>query len=309
MRERRSLWSVGRRYAAGIDVNSRGVRVVLLSRRRGVAGRVRIDALALEPLPAGAYTGDAEGDWASVAQALTKALARARRAGRCRVSRAVMALPEAALTVASVELGAAGLRAESVVLAAAEQATGLARDTLACDWRQGEAGAATFAAAARAQVDARLEAAAAAGVALTAVDGDTFAAMRALRLVLAREVPGCTPCLAMWIGDGGVHGWLVDDGRVTQVISYPTPEHADLADALRELAQTGAPAYALVAGEIGEPGGARLALADLADLLGCAARPFECVSLCEPGWPVDEALARDPGFAVAVGLALRGVDE
>jgi hypothetical protein len=221
----------------------------------------------------------------------------------------VMALPEAALTVASVELGAAGLRAEPIVLAAAEQVTGLARDTLACDWRPGEAGAATFAAAARAQVDARLEAAAAAGVALTAIDGDTFAAMRALRLVLAREAPGCTPCLAMWIGDGGVHGWLVDNGRVIEAISYPTPEHADLADALRDLARTGAPVHALVGGEIGEPGGARLALADLADLLGCEARPFGCVSLCEPGWPVDEALARDPGFAVAVGLALRGVDE
>jgi Tfp pilus assembly PilM family ATPase len=325
MRERRSLWSVGRRGpagvggapprggAAGIDVTPRGVRVALLSRRRGVAGRARVDALAAEPLPAGAYTGAADGDWAAVGRALAAALERARAAGRCRVSRAVMALPEAALTVAAVDLGAAGAhdgaRAEPAVLAAAEQATGLARDTLACDWRPGAAGATVFAAAERAHVDARLEAAATAGVALTAIDGEPFAALRALRFVAARETPGGAPCLAIWIGEAGVHGWLVDGGRVAQAIGYPTPEHADLADALRELARAGAPAYALIAGEIGGPDGARLALADLADLLGCAARPFGCVSLCEPGQPVDETLVRAPAFAVAVGLALRGVDE
>jgi Tfp pilus assembly PilM family ATPase len=311
MRERRSLWSVGRRSAAGIDVSPRGVRVALLSRRRGVAGHARVDALAAEPLPSGVYTGEAEGDWAAVGRAAKLALERACRAGRCRVTRAVMALPDAALTVESVDLtpagwgGDGGAGAAPLVLAAAEQATGLARETLACDWRSGEAGAVTFAAAARAQVDARLEAAAVAGVTLTAIDGESFAALRALRLVAAREGPVAAPCLALWAGATGLHGWLIEGGQVVQGFRYPAPEHADLADALREVARTGAPRCALVGGELD----ACLELADLADLLGCATRPFGCVALCEPGRLVDAALVRAPGFAVAVGLALRGVGE
>ncbi len=47
--QRRSWWSVGRRFAAGIDVNRRTVRIAVLSRRaRG--GAVRLEALDAEPL-------------------------------------------------------------------------------------------------------------------------------------------------------------------------------------------------------------------------------------------------------------------
>ncbi|KGW67996.1 hypothetical protein Y042_5695 [Burkholderia pseudomallei MSHR1357] len=73
--QRRSWWSVGRRFAAGIDVNRRTVRIAVLSRRaRG--GAVRLEALDAEPLPAGAFDEPADADWAAVAAAMAAALGR-----------------------------------------------------------------------------------------------------------------------------------------------------------------------------------------------------------------------------------------
>ncbi|WP_323121891.1 pilus assembly protein PilM [Burkholderia alba] len=315
MRERRSLLSVGRRFAAGIDVSPRAVRVAVLSRRRVSRSRVRVDALAVEPLPAGAFAVTGDGDWAAVARALSAAMDRVRSA-RCRSAlHGVMALPRAALTLASLDLHRMALRdgahahVEPAALAAAERATGQARDALALDWRVEGPGAATVVATARAHVDTRVEAAASAGVALVAIDGEPYAALRAIRHVARREASVGEPYLAIWVGCGGVHGWLVAAGRVEREICYPAPEHADLADALRGLAQTGAARCAFVAGDAELLGGARISLADVADLLGCVVLPFECAGLCHPARPAGDALARSPAFAVAVGLALRGVFE
>ncbi len=127
-------------------------------------------------------------------------------------------------------------------------------------------------------------------------------------LSAAREVDAGEPYLGVWIGESGVHGWLVSADAVAAQIRYPAPEHADLADALRELARAGAPRCAFVAGDPEWLGGARISLADVGDLLGCIVLPFECAA-GGPLGAVDDGLAHSPGFGVAVGLALRGVFE
>ncbi|ABN91809.1 type IV pilus biogenesis protein PilM [Burkholderia pseudomallei] len=314
--QRRSWWSVGRRFAAGIDVNRRTVRIAVLSRRaRG--GAVRLEALDAEPLPAGAFDEPADADWAAVAAAMAAALGRVppmRPAGWVRRTMAgVMALPAGAFSSATLAWPRADAAAavEPAVRAAAERLTGLARDALAVDWCVNDGGAASelvFATAAHVHLDVRIEAAASAGVELVAIDGEPPAALRAIRHVAAREVDSGEPYLGVWIGESGVHGWLVSADAVAAQIRYPAPEHADLADALRELARAGAPRCAFVAGDPEWLGGARISLADVGDLLGCIVLPFECAA-CGPLGAVDDGLAHSPGFAVAFGLALRGVFE
>ncbi|AJY30711.1 hypothetical protein BTM_1667 [Burkholderia thailandensis 34] len=313
----RSWWSVGRRFAAGIDVSRRAVRIAVLSRRVG-GGTVRLEALDAEPLPAGAFAEPADADWTAVAAAMTAALGRApqvRPAGLARRTMAgVMALPEGAFSSStlawpSAETAAAAI--EPAVRAAAERLTGLARDALAVDWCVNDAGASqevAFATAAHVHLDARIEAAASAGVELVAIDGEPPAALRAIRHVAAREVDDGEPYLGVWIGEGGVYGWLVSADTVAAQIRYPAPEHADLADALRELARAGAPRCAFIAGDPEWLGGAQISLADVGDLLGCIVLPFECAAGGTLG-AVDDGFARSPGFAVAFGLALRGVYE
>ncbi|AOJ67444.1 MULTISPECIES: pilus assembly protein PilM [Burkholderia] len=314
--QQRSWWSIGRRFAAGIDVNRRAVRIAVLSRRaRG--GTVRLEALDAEPLPAGVFDESADADWTAVAAAMTAAFDRApqvRRAGVAqRTIAGVMALPDGAFSTATLAWPReeAGAAVEPAVRAAAERLTGLARDALAVDWCVNDAAATrevAFATAAHVHLDVRIEAAASAGIELVAIDGEPLAALRAMRHVAAREIDEGEPYLGVWIGESGVHGWLVSAGAVTAQIRYPAPEHADLADALRELARAGAPRCAFVAGDPEWLGGARISLADVGDLLGCIVLPFECAA-CGPLGAVDDGFARSPGFAVAFGLALRGVFE
>ncbi|KVD73196.1 hypothetical protein WS62_08930 [Burkholderia sp. ABCPW 14] len=315
--QERSWWSIGRRFAAGIDVNRRAVRIAVLSRRvRG--GTVRLEALDAEPLPAGVFDEPADPDWSAVAAALATALGRSPQArppvGMARRTMAgVMALPDGAFSTATLAWprGEAGAAVEPAVRAAAERLTGLARDALAVDWCVNDAAApreVAFATAAHVHLDVRMEAAASAGIELVAVDGEPPAALRAIRHVAVREVDEGEPYLGVWIGEGGVHGWLVSADAVAAQIRYPAPEHADLADALRELARAGAPRCAFVAGDLEWLGGARISLADVGDLLGCIVLPFECAA-CGPLGAIDEAYAHSPGFAVAFGLALRGVFE
>ena len=63
------------------------------------------------------------------------------------------------------------------------------------------------------------------------------------------------------------------------------------------------------AGEIGLLDGVSFSLADIGDVLGCAVIPFECALASDTARPVDQHLLEDPAFAVAFGLALRGVIE
>lgn len=311
------LLPVGRRCAAGIDVNRRAVRIVVLSGRVGRAGTVQIETLEAEPLPPHAFSTASNADWALVTAALQGGMARALSACGIRALPGVMALPDGSFAaesfVAPPSAAARGGDAlQAAVLVEAERVVGLARETLAVDWQVDSAsspGSITFAVAEQARLDARLDAASAAGVELIAIDGEPYAALRALRHAAALELDEEESYLAFWFGDSGVYGWRIEACMIAAQIRYPELEHADLAATLRGFAQSGAVGCAFVAGDLELFGGAPITLANLGDLLGCIVLPFECAGFCAEARPVNPQLSRAPDFAVAFGLALRGVLE
>ncbi|MCM2491826.1 pilus assembly protein PilM [Burkholderia glumae] len=309
-------WMAGRRLAAGIDVGQDVVRVAFVSRRGSVIG---IERLECEPLDASHDV--AGGDWAAVTRALARVAGRA--GARLPVGRmpAAMALScrEVAMSMLDARLAADG-PLEPAVLVEAERATGMARDSLAIDWCVNDIlhpGRVMIASTDRARIDVRVEAAAA-GFGLTAIDGEPHAALRAIRQVAALEVEADAPYAAIWIGAGGMDGWRVEATTATTHVRAPSPARASVADALRELARRGGEIdCAFVGGALDEgveddarggPGAIAARLAEIGDLLGCAALPFECAAYCRrPG--IDAAACHSPRFAVAFGLGLRGVCE
>ena len=106
-----------------------------------------------------------------------------------------------------------------------------------------------------------------------------------------------------------MYGWSVVDGSNVGEMRYPAPEHADLADALRDLLRGPEFDCALIGGDIDLLDGVGFSLADIGDVLGCSVLPFECALLGSHARELDDALLHEPAGAVAFGLALRGVLE
>lgn len=106
-----------------------------------------------------------------------------------------------------------------------------------------------------------------------------------------------------------MYGWRIQDEVIVADMRYPAPEHNDLADALRDLADGEVIGCAILGGEIELLDGVGFSIADLGDVLGCSMLPFECASLGKCAQPLPVELLREPTYAVAVGLALRGVME
>ena len=131
---------------------------------------------------------------------------------------------------------------------------GLERHALAVDWFVDEAPSpirsVTIAATARQHLEARMECAASAGISLSAIDGEPHAALRAMRYAASHELDPHEPYVALWIGTDGVYGWRIVDDSIACEMRYPAPEHADLADALRDLAHGPDLDCALLSGEV-----------------------------------------------------------
>jgi Tfp pilus assembly PilM family ATPase len=328
-----------RRYAAGVDVHARGVTLAVLSQRVFGGGPLRIEWLGRVPLAREALSGAQIVDRAALVAALQAAFGALPRACAEASLRCAMALPTGSTLMASVPLarlasgavGAPGARTcvdasglftelEPLVLAEAERVAGIERHELAVDWRVGpltlDCGVASahearvmIAATARAYLESRIECAAMAGVALCAMDDEAHAALRAMRHAAAFELPPHEPWAALWVGADGLHGWFVVDDCVARTMRFPALEHADLVEALRDLAGREQTGCALVAGDIGLLHGVNFSLADIGDVLGCPVLPFECAPLADADFPLDAQLLHDPAFAVAFGLAMRGVHE
>lgn len=318
-----------RRFAAGVDVAARRVTLAVLSRRLLGGGPVRVEWLASAPLAQDALAGGEIVDRMAVVEALRSVFGQLPRACAAASMRCAMALPPGATFMAAVPFapGAcavddsgiyAGL--QPLVLAEAERVAGLERQDLAVDWRVAHsAGAACgpgegerqvlIAATARAHLEARIECAAMAGVTLCAVDDEAHAALRALRHAAAFELPPHEPYVALWIGADGVRGWITADDAIEREMRFPALEHADLVEALRDLAHGREAGCAVVAGDIGLLRGVHFTLADIGDVLGCPILPFECATFADPDRPLAAHLAHEPTCAVAFGLALRGVSE
>ncbi|NIE67299.1 pilus assembly protein PilM [Burkholderia sp. Ax-1719] len=324
------------RYAAGVDVHARGVTLVVLSQRVFGGGPLRIEWLGRVPLAREVLAGAEIVDRAALVAALQAAFGALPRACAEASMRCAMALPTGATLMASVPLArlspspsgspfvadVSGLftELEPLVLAEAERVAGIERHELSVDWRVGplamDCGIASaheakvmIAATARAYLESRIECAAMAGVALCVMDDEAHAALRAMRHAAAFELPPHEPWAALWVGADGVHGWLVADDSITRTMHFPALEHADLVEALRDLAGSEQTGCAIVAGDPGLLQGVHFSLADIGDVLGCPVLPFECAPLADADFPLDAQLLHDPACAVAFGLAIRGVQE
>ena len=323
---RNSLLRAVRRFAAGIDVGSQAVRLVVLSQRVRVGGPLRVEYLATVPLAASAMAGVEIVDRGAVTRALRDVFAGLPPPCAAQTLWCAMALPASATLMSSLPLtrfaaasgvalaGRSSLAAmEAAVLSEAERIAGVERHALAVDWfidgAPRRAGSVTIATAGRQHLEARIECAAAAGVTLTAIDGEPHAALRAMRHAAMLELESHESYAAIWIGSDGVYGWRIADETVAGEMHYPAPEHTDLTDALRDLADGGALGCALLGGEVDLLDSVGFSVADLGDVLGCTVLPFECASLGDCARPLPAELLREPTCAVAFGLALRGVME
>ncbi|WP_233803715.1 type IV pilus biogenesis protein PilM [Paraburkholderia sp. HP33-1] len=314
-------------FAAGIDVGSQNVRLVVLSQRSRARGALHLEYVSTVPLAAGAMAGTEIVDRQAVARALRDAFADLPRVCATHALRCSMAVPASATLTTTVPL--ARLAAQSdceeedggvalaglapAVMSEAERIAGLERHALAVDWYvdeiPGPVRSVRIAATARQHLEARIECAATAGISLSAIDGEPHAALRAMRYAASRELDPNESYAAVWVGSDGVYGWRVVDGANANTMRYPAPEHADLADALRDLVHGPAVDCALIGGEIDLLDGVGFSLADVGDALGCSVLPFECALLGSHARPLDDALLHEPAGAVAFGLALRGMLE
>jgi len=193
----------------------------------------------------------------------------------------------------------------------AERVAGIERHALAVDWYVDDSpkrpGTVSIAATAREHLEARIECAAMAGITLTTVDVEPHAALRALRHAATFELELHEPYAAIWIGSDGVYGWRIEGETIAEEIHYPSPEYSCVADALRDLAENNLNVCALVGGEIELLEGVCFSLADIGDVLGCSVLPFDCSSLSDDNVIPQSELLHEPAFAVAFGLALRGI--
>jgi len=296
----------GRHRSTGIDVGADEVRVAVLS-RRGRAVDVRVEGLEREPV--GLTGGPEDARWAAVARALAAAVSRLSAAGvRCD-TRGVMALRDDEMRTATLDLAGRDDIADAA-RQAAERISGLAPDSLAFDWRQDDGacpGEIEVAVAPRALLERRIDVAAQAGVDLTAVDGESAAALRALRYAAQFEPDAHGPYAAFWFCDTGVRGWRVDSAIAAAVLAVSGDVRAAFPDALRQCVVEPVRCV-LVAGDARSIARCGTSAADIGDALGVAAVPFDCT-----GWDgLPDAHAGAPGgpaFALAIGLALRGVWE
>jgi Tfp pilus assembly PilM family ATPase len=335
-----------RRWAAGIDVNADEVRLVVLSRRARRTAPVGVEWLSAVPLPRKAMAGVQIAERDAVSRAIAELFAAWPRRRATGPLSCAMALPGSATLIDTIDLpfplpcaGGAHLSAqealdamEPAVYAHAERIAGLERQALAADWfvdeaslscgpasgsggsQAGGAPRVTIAAAERQHLEARVEAAAAAGIVLYDVDGEPPAALRALCYAAAHELQDTGRFAAVWIGGEGVYGWRIADDAIEACVRYPAPEHADLAAALRALGDAEALNCVVAGGDLDLLADGGMTLADAGDLIGCAMLPFECAPFINES--ARDVLARtaqewlhSPTFAVAFGLALRGVRE
>ncbi|NIF79967.1 pilus assembly protein PilM [Paraburkholderia sp. Cy-641] len=322
-----AMQSGRQRFAAGIDVGSQSVRLVVLSQRARAYGALHLEYVKTVPLAAGAMAGTEIADRQAIARALRDAFAGLPRLCATHALQCSMAVPASATLTTTVPLAQLAAQSHCVeedggpalaglapaVMGEAERIAGIERHALAVDWYVDDTPApvrsVTIAATARQHLEARIECAATAGISLTAIDGEPHAALRALRYAADQELDAHEPYAALWIGTDGVYGWRVVDGAIKGEMHYPAPEHTDLADALRDLVRGPVFDCALVGGEIDLLDGVGFSMADIGDVLGCSVLPFECALLGSRMRPLDDGLLYEPAGAVAFGLALRGVIE
>jgi Tfp pilus assembly PilM family ATPase len=282
------------------------------------------------PLEPGVVIGGDFVDRPAIIAALGEAFSRLPVRGALKTLRCAMALPASATLTTRVPLAklarasANGNGAtvasgrdprgllEPAVLAEAERAAGIERGGLAVDWsiEACEDGCATvsIAATARQHVESRVETAAAAGIMLSAIDGEPAAALRALRYSASLEINQQDRFIACWVERAGLHAWLIGEDGVENELRYPSHEYSSIADALASLIDgRDSVHWIYVGGDVELLARAGASTGMVKGLFGCPVMPFECAPFCNGAQRVDETLRHSPFFAVAMGLALREV--
>ncbi len=198
------------RFAAGIDLGSQAVRLIVVSRHSRTGAALHIEYASTVPLGAGAMAGTEIADRLAVARALRDAFAGLPRACAPHALRCAMALPASATLTATVPLtrlaelagcsqdgGHELAELEPAVMSEVERIAGLERHALAVDWFVDETPSpvrcVTIAATARQHLEARIECAASAGISLTAIDGEPHAALRAMRYAASTNSSRTSP--------------------------------------------------------------------------------------------------------------------
>ena len=306
----------------GVDIGAADVKLAEVALR---AGRPRLAAWAVEPLPPGVAADNIED-----AKAVGDAIRRAAAAGGCRAKRAAFAVPGAVAIVKTVALdgalGDAELEAEAAL--EADRHFPIAAEERALDFEPLQLSATdpgkvdVLLAACRSEhVEARRLAIEAAGLRATAADIDAFCLQRALGrgregdepLVLADIGDQATTLLAFEgdaalfsrsapfdaarLRDGGPEGaadWLRTLERLLRMYAAAGP-----AEPVRELL--------LVGDAAGAAGLAALAARTL-KVAVAAADPFARLPLAETV-DAEELAQRAAGLAAACGLALREAEE
>jgi Tfp pilus assembly PilM family ATPase len=323
-----ALLSVARRFAAGFDITPVEVRMVVVSRRIAGGPDVRIDHLAVRALDTGAVDHIEFIRPELVSRAL-RDLREAVPMRRALASmRYAMALPPAATYVgiaslaelirrtpglgATIEARAAFDRLEPAVLAEAERLFSVDPASIAVDWliadREDDPDAVTITATPREWLDMRIETAAAADIVLSAIDGEAAAALRACRLFAALELPPRKSWCAIWAGGGTVHAWLLHGTMVRREWRAPRDQRGPVVCALRDAFAHADLAGAVVAGDLDAIAAAGLEFDALRAALGCDPQLFCAAPFCHASL-ANDALCGSPAFAVAFGLAMRGVLE
>ncbi|WP_175886609.1 competence protein ComA [Burkholderia sp. BCC0044] len=296
----------GRHRSTGIDVGAHEVRVAVLS-RRGREANVHVEGLEREPV--GLADGPEDARWAAVARSLAAAVARLSAAEvRCDAC-GVMALNDDEMRTATLDLAGRG-DIEDAARQAAERISGLAPDSLAFDWRHYggvRSGEIAVAVAPLALLERRIDVAAQAGIDLTVIDGESAAVLRALRYAARFELDAQGAYAVLWFRDAGVRGWRIDGSSVVPVLTLSGTLPEALPDALRRHV-FGDVRCVFVAGDERCIARFDTSVAAIGDVLGTAVVPFDCTGW--DGQPCARAgMPGGPAFAVAFGLALRGVWE
>jgi Tfp pilus assembly PilM family ATPase len=320
---RGSVLTVTRRFAAGIDVSERAVRLAVVSKRLQAIRPVCVERLEEVLLPKGAVVSGDFIDRSTISAALREAFSRLPARGALRSLRCAMALPASATLTTRVLLEKLSNERqkpgrdprgvlEPAVLAEAERVAGIERGALSVDWsiyeRNDGCTEVSIAATARQYVESRVEAAAGADIALSAIDGEPGAALRALCYSAAMEIDREERFVACWVEGSGLHAWVVGEDGVENEMRYPSPEYSSAIEALTDLVGSGPRVHWFyIGGDIELLQRAGVSTQMLAVAFGCPVMPFECAPFCNGAQRVDERLAHSPLFAVALGLALREV--
>ncbi|MCX8565832.1 MAG: hypothetical protein ON057_000559 [Glomeribacter sp. 1016415] len=333
-----SMANVTRRFALGVDVNSNQLRAIVLSRRFIASAAIRIEHMGVCALPVGAVVGADFIDPEAIAAALSKALLACRCKKALAASRAAMAVPASATLEQQVSIAQLAPQhgammqsdtvldvLESAVLAQAEHLAGIEATALAVDWfRLDPTGAPdqlTIIATPRRYVEARLEAAAQAGIMLHAIDGADAAALRSCRFAVMQAGQADRRYGALWLSAESGRIWLIYGHSVERELKF---SRADLATPtlmarLHELVSSAQPVSVFFAGEVDKLPLAGRTVDELSSVLRCPVIEFDPLACCS-GNPRKRSSVQGElekrnqaslacgvamSFAVAFGLALR----